>query len=113
MDELKTNLDDIIAGATFARGYLSTRNLTKEVGTECVIHYTEENAPQIILCDAFSIGKDHKLEKTNIRIEFCENEEDLAIYVDNKFLRSFPFDLYKNKTTYTAAVAMTVGKFAL
>lgn len=114
MDELKANLEDVIFEGTFARARLAKRDISKEMGREYYINYTEENAPQIIIYDHINYtfdGDGHmNATKTNVRIEFVDNGEDLAFYRNNKYINSIHFSDYRNKTTYTAAVAFMVGK---
>lgn len=103
MDELRTNLEDVIPAA-FQRSYLVKRNISKLVGREAYIEYTEENAPQHLEI------REYGNNKNKVCIEFCKDDDCLIIYVDGEYRTSYEFNTYKNKTSYTAAIAIAVAR---
>jgi hypothetical protein len=104
MDELSAILADALLGDV-SRSYLARRNVSKLAGRECYIDYTEADAPQLIDFQHYGSSK-------KIRIECGKGCDGLMIYVDGEHRVTLQFDLYKNKITYAAAVAVWVDRYA-
>ena len=102
MDDLRSNLEDVFP-ALFQRSYLVKRNISDIIGREAYVEYTEEHAPQLLEVQRYGGSK-------KVKIEFCECADYLAIYVDGKYHNSLSFDACKNKTTFTATVAVWIER---
>lgn len=103
MNELRNNLQDVII-ASYHRSWLSKRYLGEFNGKPEYIEYDEDCAPQLIEIDQYGI-KDKR-----IRIELCANDDCLNIYVNNEWKQYIEFDAYKNKSSFTAAVAVRIER---
>ena len=104
MDELRTIFEDVLLGRT-QRSWIAKKNISKLMGREYYIEYTEEHAPQ-------QIEFQHYGSRKKVVIEYYEGDDGLRISVDGEFMQTINFDLYKNKTAYTTAVAIWVDRYA-
>jgi len=101
MDELRKTLEDVLPAAYFSRSWLSRRHI-KFNGQDFYIDYTEEDAPQLIDFEPYCSDK-------KVRIEFSVYDDRLYFYVNGEFRQTLSFDLYKNKTSYAAKVAIILA----
>ena len=104
MDELRTILEDVACGHC-QRSWMSRRYIGNINGIDQYVDFTEETAPQLIDFQHYGSSK-------KVCIEYGANSDGLSIRVDGEYMQSLRFELYKNKTTYAAAVAVWVDRYA-
>ena len=102
MDELRANIDDVILTGYSHRYWLQKRSIGEIDGEKCWISYSEEEAPQCIEFESF--------ENQRVRLEFCENGDGIEIYHNSKYHSFQSFDLYKNKISFTATIAIWIER---
>lgn len=104
MDELRSILEDALCGRV-ERSWMSRQHIATINGSEYYADYTEENAPQQIGFQQF--GSSNK-----VCVRYYKDSDGLMIYLNDEYMHCLRFELYKNKTSYAAAVAAWVMNYA-